>query len=125
MGGVVAALILLLPSLLWGKDDGEWLRLAEEGRMVHFMEKGPPARSASGLTAVRLKRLFREGFGERASSLDTIEVDCGRNLYRYTEIVIVDRDGDVMHRYRLTDQFVPVMSGSIPGRVRELACAAP
>lgn len=124
-GGVAALTLLLLPALLWGADEGEWLRLAEDGRMIHFMEKRPPVRSVSGTAAVRLKRLFRETYAERAYSVDTLEIDCGRNLYRYMEIVIHDRDGDVMHRYRLTDQLVPVMSGTIPGRVRELVCSAP
>ena len=93
--------------------------------MVHFMEKGAAARSTAGSREVRLKRLFREPHGERAYSLDTMEIDCGRNLYRYTLVVIHDRDDDVMHRYRLSDQFTPITPGTIPGRVKEVVCPAP
>jgi len=115
--------LLLLPALLWG-NDGPWIRLAEDSRMVYLLERGAPARSTTGTRTVRLKRAFREPYVERAYALDTMEIDCGRSLYRYTQIVIFDRDDDVMHRYRLTDQLAPVEPGSIPGRVKELVCTA-
>ena len=116
-----AAGLFLLTGSAWG-GEARWQTISENDRQRVLLAAEPPARTASGTYGVRLKRVFTGEPEERAYALDDLEIDCGVGTYRYTSVVIFDRDDDVMHRYRLTDQFCPVPPGSYLQTVRKLIC---
>jgi hypothetical protein len=103
-------------------DDPGWRRLLERDGIVTLLATTPPETTADGTRLVRLRRDFSARGDERAYALDQLELDCGRDLYRYREILIYDRDGLLMHRYRLTDQFGPVPADTAVSLARTTAC---
>jgi hypothetical protein len=123
-----------------------WESLREEGRVAYFLNRSTAAPDSTGKSIVKLKRVFRAVQGKQkapltgveldcsgkpmprrdrsdmAYSLDTVEIDCRRGLYRFTEITIHDREGDVVRRYRPIDQFCPVPPASSLDAARSRAC---
>ncbi|WP_298437474.1 hypothetical protein [Geobacter sp.] len=124
--GSVAAVLFLAQAAAGPVrgEDGKWLPLQEDARVVWLMEEAP-ARAAGPVRTIRLKRIFKGGWEGRAYSVDTLELDCARNLYRYTELVIRDAEDDVFHRYRLHDQFCPVPPETAINRARAAVCPSP
>jgi hypothetical protein len=98
--------------------EGGWRPLHDGSRVL--VELG----AATGPSAARrtdLRRTFRVE-DERAYAIDTIEFNCTDRTYRYLDIVIYDRDGDVMHRYHLSDQPAPVPSASYLADALRMIC---
>jgi hypothetical protein len=116
-----AAGLFLLTGSAWG-GEARWQAITENDRQRVLLAMEPPARTSAGSYGVRLKRVFTGESEEWAYALDSLEIDCGVGTYRYTSIVIFDRDDDVMHRYRFTDQFCPVPPGSYLETVQGLIC---
>lgn len=103
--------------------DSSWLTLRDDERTTYRLDltslAGPPASRTC-----RIRRTFKVN-DERAYAVDTVEIDCLRNNYRYKTILIYDRDDLLMHRYALTDQFCGIPEDSFLNRVRDEVCSSP
>lgn len=122
-GRMMIAVLCAMPVMAvvsQGAENG-WLTLREDGRVVWQMERAP-AKDAGARRTVNLKRIFKGGWEERAYSIDTLELDCDAKRYRFTAMVIFDADGDVFHRYRLTDQPAPAPPGSVIEEALQHTC---
>jgi hypothetical protein len=102
-------------------EAGSWVTVRDDPRITYQLDittlRGTPASRT-----ITMRRLFKVR-DERAYALDTLEIDCLTNQYRFRDIVIYDSDHLVTHRYRLTDQFCPVPPGSYLASVRTTACS--
>jgi len=111
------------PAASGAETAGQWRQIHADGRTVHFLDTASIAAGGDVVTC-RIKRLFT-GEDERAYALDTLQIHCRQDQYRYTAILIYDRDDLLMHRYRLTDQYCPVPAESVVSRVRDSVCRKP
>ncbi|BDV42875.1 hypothetical protein GURASL_17980 [Geotalea uraniireducens] len=101
---------------------GDWLPLGSAGAVrlsLRLITEAP--RQPAGRRLVEVRRDFPPG-DDRCYALDRVELDCRSGTYRYTGIVLYDRDGEVVNRYRPADQFVPIPAGSYLSRCHTLAC---
>jgi len=103
--------------------DGSWLMLRDDDRTTYRLDLSSPDGPPASRTC-RIRRTFKV-HDERAYALDTVEIDCLRNSYRYRTILVFDSDDLLMHRYTLTDQFCGIPGDSFLNRVREEVCGSP
>lgn len=96
-----------------------WRPLRDDGRVV--TELGPARTTSATTREATIRRTFRTD-DERAYAIDTLELDCTKRTYRYLDIVIYDRDGDVMHRYHLSDQPAAVPAASYLADALRMVC---
>jgi hypothetical protein len=117
-----SALVLLASGSASPPQDGSRLLLRNDGLTATYLEGSTAA--AGTVRSLTIRRVFR-GPGEHAYALDRLELDCAAGTYRYRDIVIYDRDDDVVNRYQLTDQPATIAPESYLETARHAVCGAP
>ena len=116
---------LVVFSCAWpAHGDGQWRLLRQDGRVCYLLDTASSGLTSSAPRVLRIRREFKEP-GERSYAQDSLEIDCRKGLYRFKEIVLYDRDDDVVNRYRLTDDFSPIPLASFIAEARDVVCALP
>lgn len=121
--GALGAFLFLAGIVAAEGSDERWTMLSDGARTSTLLDRTGTGRTPDGTVFCRLKRLFTVE-DEHSYAMDSLELDCRRNQYRYRAILIYDRDDLLMHRYRLTDQFAPIPAGSDLEKARNLICPA-
>jgi hypothetical protein len=142
------ALIVAAPICCGTSAHGEdgWDLLREDGRVACFMKQGRAVPGSTEARVVKLMQIFkripdgRNHTGDTVEtdcsgkplphqesysmgySFDTVEIDCRKGLYRFTEIIIHDQDGNIIRRYHLNDRPCPVPPASYLDMARSRAC---
>ena len=115
-------LVLLAAATLSAADDsGAWRFIRADGRVAVFLDAAAAVPAEGVVRRTTVKRLFASP-DERAYALDTLEIDCGADTFRYLNVVLYDRDGYVVNRYTLSDQPAQVPAASYLATVRNLVC---
>ena len=118
---LVQLLALLAGGTVPAADSGAWRFIRADGRVAVFLDTAAAVPAEGAIRRTTIKRLFTAP-DERAYALDILELDCRADTFRYLDIVLYDRDGDVVNRYNVSDQPAQVPPASYLATVSNLVC---
>ena len=114
-------LLTVLSCNVWAEGEAVWRLLQDDRRVSYLLDMTSLGKGGAAIRKLGIRRVFKVP-DEWVYAQDVLEIDCLNDLYRFRDITLFDRDDDVVHRYRLTDEFTAIPAASYIAVARRLLC---